>query len=215
MCLKAMAKPIICLVIFLSFILPSKLILADITTSNVTFAEAVQAVKDKNYQHAVNLFELQAFAAQHDAQYNLALLLQSGKGRPQNYQQALFWAWSAYLGGIEPAKELSEELKNILPEDSLKMTREKLIETLTDRIDAGDRSALMELALFYKEISEEPNFEEAYLWYSIASAFLLEGAIFERDEAAGKVETKSLVELQDRAGTILKNFLRLNDIILQ
>ena len=202
--LKAAAKPIYFLVILLFFILPSKLILADITTSNVTFAEAVQAVKDKNYQHAVNLFELQAFAAQHDAQYNLALLLRSGKGRPQNYQQALFWAWSAYLGGIEPAKELSEELKNILPEDSLKMTREKLIETLTDRIDSGDRSALMELALFYKEISEEPNFEEAYLWYSIASAFLLEGAILERNEAAVKVETKSLVELQDRAGTIFE-----------
>ena len=204
MCLKAVAKPSIFLVIFLFLIFPSKLILADITTSNVTFAEAVQAVKDKNYQHAVNLFELQAFAAQHDAQYNLALLLQSGKGRPQNYQQALFWAWSAYLGGIEPAKELSEDLKNTLPEDSLKMTREKLIETLTDRINAGDRSALMELALFYKEISEEPNFEEAYLWYSIASAFLLEGAILERNEAAGRVETKSLVELQDRAGTIFE-----------
>ena len=204
MCLKAAAKPTNFLVIFLFFILPSKLILADITTSNVTFAEAVQAVKDKNYQHAVNLFELQAFAAQHDAQYNLALLLQSGKGRPQNYQQALFWAWSAYLGGIEPAKELSEDLKNTLPEDSLKMTREKLIETLTDRINAGDRSALMELALFYREISEDPNFEEAYLWYSIASAFLLEGAILERNEAAGKVETKSMVELQDRAGTIFE-----------
>ena len=204
MCLKAVAKPIIFLVIFLFLIFPSKLILADITTSNVTFAEAVQAVKDKNYQHAVNLFELQAFAAQHDAQYNLALLLRSGKGRPQNYQQALFWAWSAYLGGIEPAKELSKDLKNILPEDSLKMTREKLIETLADRIDAGDRSALMELALFYKEISEEPNFEEASLWYSIASAFLLEGAILERNEAADKVETKSLVELQDRAGTIFE-----------
>jgi len=204
MCLKAAAKPTNFLVIFLFFILPSKFILADITTSNVTFAEAVQAVKDKNYQHAVNLFELQAFAAQHDAQYNLALLLQSGKGRPQNYQQALFWAWSAYLGGIEPAKELSEDLKNTLPEDSLKMTREKLIETLTDRINAGDRSALMELALFYKEISEEPNFEEAYLWYSIASAFLLEGAILERNEAAGRVENKSLVELQDRAGKIFE-----------
>ena len=199
-----MAKLIIRLVFLLSFLLPSKLILADITTSNVTFAEAVQAVKDKNYQHAVNLFELQAFAAQHDAQYNLALLLQSGKGRPQNYQQALFWAWSAFLGGIKPAQELSEDLKNLLPEDSLKVTREKLIETLQDRIDAGDRSALMELALFYKEISEEPNFEEAYLWYSIASAFLLEGAIFERDEAAGKVETKSMVELQERAGTIFE-----------
>ena len=182
--------------------MPAKILLADITTSNVTFAEAVQAVKDKNYQHAVNLFELQAFAAQHDAQYNLALLLQSGKGRPQNFQQALFWAWSAYLGGIEPAEELSEELQSLLPEDSLKITREKIVEILQDRIDAGDRSALMELALFYKEIAEEPNFEEAYMWYSIASAFLIEGSISERDEAASSIEKKLIVELQDRAGKI-------------
>lgn len=180
----------------------AKMTLADITTSNVTFTEAVQAVKDKNYQHAVNLFELQAFAAQHDAQYNLALLLQSGKGRPQNYQQALFWAWSAYLGGIEPAKELSDKLKKLLPDDSLKMTRENIVNTLQDQIDAGDRSALMELALFYREVAEQPNFEEAYMWYSIASAFLIEGAITERDEAASSIEPKLIVELQDRAGKI-------------
>ena len=177
----------------------NQMTLADITTSNVTFAEAVQAVRDKNYQHAVNLFELQAFAAQHDAQYNLALLLQAGKGRPQNYRQALFWAWSAYLGGIEPAEELSEDLKSLLPEESLKLTREKLVELLQDRIDSGDRSALMELALFYEKVAEVPNFEEAYMWYSIASAFLIEGAISKRDEAASSVEAKLMVELQDKA----------------
>ena len=202
MCLKSAANPINFLIIFLFFTLPSKLILADITTSNVTFAEAVQAVKDKNYQHAVNLFELQAFAAQHDAQYNLALLLQSGKGRPQNYQQALFWSWSAYLGGIALAEELSDDLMGLLPEDSLKVTREKIVETLQDQIEAGDRSALMELALFYKEVAEEPNLEEAYMWYSIASAFLIEGAISERDEAASSIEPKLIVDLQDRAGKI-------------
>ena len=202
MCFEAINKTFSVFIIIISFMMPAKILLADITTSNVTFAEAVQAVKDKNYQHAVNLFELQAFAAQHDAQYNLALLLQSGKGRPQNFQQALFWAWSAYLGGIEPAEELSEELQSLLPEDSLKITREKIVEILQDRIDAGDRSALMELALFYKEISEEPNFEEAYMWYSIASAFLIEGSISERDEAASSIEKKLIVELQDRAGKI-------------
>ena len=202
MCFEAINKTLSVFIIIISFMMPAKILLADITTSNVTFAEAVQAVKDKNYQHAVNLFELQAFAAQHDAQYNLALLLQSGKGRPQNFQQALFWAWSAYLGGIEPAEELSEELQSLLPEDSLKITREKIVEILQDRIDAGDRSALMELALFYKEISEEPNFEEAYMWYSIASAFLIEGSISERDEAASSIEKKLIVELQDRAGKI-------------
>ena len=57
----------------------------------------------------------------------------------------------------------------------------------------------MELALFYTELNKEPNFDEAYLWYSIASAFLLEGAILARDEAEELVEVKSIVELQNRA----------------
>ncbi len=197
--LEAIKKSLSQFVIIISLIMTNQMTLADITTSNVTFAEAVQAVRDKNYQHAVNLFELQAFAAQHDAQYNLALLLQAGKGRPQNYQQALFWAWSAYLGGIEPAEELSEDLKSLLPEESLKLTREKLVELLQDRIDSGDRSALMELALFYEKVAEVQNFEEAYMWYSIASAFLIDGAISKRDEAASSVEAKLMVELQDKA----------------
>ena len=51
-------------------------------------------------------------------------------------------------------------------------------------------------------MAEEPNFEEAYMWYSIASAFLIEGAISERDEAASSIEPKLIVELQDRAGKI-------------
>ena len=202
MCFKAIRIGIRVFSFLAAFVLPANMALGDITTSNITFAEAVQAVKDKNYQHAVTLFELQANAAQHDAQYNLALLLQSGKGRPRNYQQALYWAWSAYLGGIEPAEELSKDIISLLPDDALKLTRERIEETLLSRIDTGDKSALMELALFYKELVEEPNFEEAYLWYSIASAFLIEGAFLARDEVEGVVEIKSIVELQNRASEI-------------
>ena len=200
MWLKVIIKQIKILIALLAFLACPQVVVGDINTSDVTFAEAVKAVKDKNYMHAVNLFEMQANAAQHDAQYNLALLLQSGKGRPQNYQQALYWAWSAYLGGIEPAQELSQEIEDLLPDEALKFTREKIEENLLLRIDSGDRSALMELALFYTELDEEPNFGEAYLWYSIASAFLLEGAILARDEAEELVDLKSIVELQNRAG---------------
>ena len=199
MWLRVLTKQLQTFSILAAFSVCPQAVVGDITTSDVTFAEAVQAVKDRNYIHAVNLFEMQANAAQHDAQYNLALLLQSGKGRPQNYQQALYWSWSAYLGGIEPAQELSEDIKDLLPDEALKITREKIEESLLKRIDSGDRSALMELALFYTELNEEPNFDEAYLWYSIASAFLLEGAILARDEAEELVEVKSIVELQNRA----------------
>ena len=85
---------------------------AQIDTSNATFNEAVQAVKDKNFRHAVKLFSLQAQNNQHDAQYNLAILLEAGKGAPQDYTKALIWAWSAQLGGIEAAEELAEDLSD-------------------------------------------------------------------------------------------------------
>ena len=67
---------------------------------NAAFKEAVQAVKDKNYTDAIALFEEQAKLPRHAAQYNLALLLNAGKGRPRDYVDALYWSWQAQLGNI-------------------------------------------------------------------------------------------------------------------
>lgn len=52
---------------------------AQIESSDATFNEAVQAVKDRNFRHAVKLFSIQAQDNQHDAQYNLALLLETAE----------------------------------------------------------------------------------------------------------------------------------------
>jgi hypothetical protein len=67
-----------CGVFCLSVVLSNLPVSAQIDTSNATFNEAVQAVKDRNFQHAVRLFSLQANNNQHDAQYNLALLMHAG-----------------------------------------------------------------------------------------------------------------------------------------
>ena len=82
---------------------------------NSVFKEAVQAVKDKNYAHAITLFEEQAKLPRHDAQYNLAVLLNAGKGRPRNYADALYWSWQAQLGEIEDAEDLATDIVDLLP----------------------------------------------------------------------------------------------------
>ena len=102
--------------------------LAQIDSSDATFNEAVQAVKDKDFRHAVTLFSLQAESNQHDAQYNLALLLEAGKGAPQDFVGALTWAWSAQLGGIEAAEELADELAGYLPEATITSVLEAVAE---------------------------------------------------------------------------------------
>ena len=173
-------------------------------TSDAAFNKAVQAVKQKNYADAVTIFEAQADASQHDAQYNLAVLLQAGKGRPQNFQQALIWAWSAVLGGIEEAIELADELTDMIPEKALEEARESLRDKLQKRIDDGDRSAVMQFASYHTLILEEADFETAYVWYSIAAAIGEEGSIEARDDAQSKVDDEEIVTLQLKAGTIFE-----------
>ena len=112
----------------------------DIDTSNATFAEAIQAVKDRDFRHAIKLFRLQAEQNQHDAQYNLALLLEAGKGAPQNFSEALVWAWSAKLGGIEASGDLAEDLLDMLPEDAVDDVRRVQRRASTPRlsIESGE-----------------------------------------------------------------------------
>lgn len=177
----------------------------DIDTSNATFAEAIQAVKDRNFRHAIKLFRLQAEQNQHDAQYNLALLLEAGKGAPQNFSEALVWAWSAKLGGIEASGDLAEDLLDMLPEDAVDDVRKKVKQRLEDRIDAGNAPAVYQLAQYHLEIVEEADFEMAYIWYSISTAIGLPGSLEARDDARGNVDDEKIAELQDKAGTIYES----------
>jgi TPR repeat protein len=180
-------------------------VLAQIDTSTATFNEAVQAVKNKNYRHAVKLFSLQAENNQHDAQYNLALLMQAGKGTPQDFATALTWSWTAQLGGIEAAEELSGELTGYLPEGIIEEVRKAVAARIKSRIDEGDPAAIPQFATYHLVMLEEPDYETAYVWFSIATALGLEGAMVARDEARENVDGEKIVELQRKAGTIYES----------
>ena len=178
---------------------------AQIDTSTATFTEAVQAVKDKNFRHAAKLFALQAENNQHDAQYNIAILLEAGKGVPQDFTKALIWAWSAQLGGIEAAEELAEDLTGYLPEKSIEEVREEVRARLEARIKAGSADAVSQFASFHLQMLDEPDYETAYIWFSISAALGLKGTLEARDDARDNVEDERLVDLQSEAGTIYES----------
>ena len=68
--------------------------------------------------------------------------------------------------------------------------------------------AIPQFAIYHVELLEEPDYETAYIWFSIAVALGLEGTLEARDEARENVEDERLVELQREAGTIYEG---LND----
>ena len=178
---------------------------SQIDKSNATFNEAVQAVKDKDFRHAAKLFLIQAENNQHDAQYNLAILLEAGKGVPQDFTKALIWAWSAQLGGIEAAKELAEDLTGYLPEKSIEEVREAVRARLEARIKAGSADAVSQFASFHLQMLDEPDYETAYIWFSISAALGLKGTLEARDDARDNVEDERLVDLQSEAGSIYES----------
>ena len=163
---------------------------------NKAFKEAVKAVKDKDYAHAITLFEAQAKMPRHDAQHNLAVLLNAGKGRPRNYVEALFWSWQAQLGGIDDAEDLASDIVDLLPPKVADEVRSRVGEALQARIDANDLNAIPQFANYHLTILAEPDYGNAYIWYSIAAAINLPETSDARDDAESQIESKDLVELQ-------------------
>ena len=177
------------------------------TSTNSDFAKAVQAVKDKNYQLALNLFELEAKKTEFEAMYNLALLLKAGKGRPQNYVNALYWAYLAQLGGIALAEDLIDDLTDILDEKQREPILARVEAQLVARINQGDFDAIPQYADYFISLLEEPNYEKAYQWYAIAVALNLPDMMALRDDMESELETEKIPELQEISATLFNRLM--------
>jgi len=179
---------------------------AQVTESDRLFKMATDFVKERKYSEAVSIFRELAKNDEHDAQYNLAFLISSGKGITKNYSEALFWAFLSQLGKIEKAEELTEDLIDIVPEKVLKDVREKVLEHLLVRFDNRDRAVLTELGDFYLLILDEQDFENAYLWYNVASAIGIENSGDIRDKVEKELEPDTIVKIQDASRKRYKEF---------
>ena len=170
---------------------------AQVTESDRLFKMATDFVKERKYSEAVSIFRELAKNDEHDAQYNLAFLISAGKGITKNYSEALFWAFLSQLGKIEKAEELTEDLIDIVPEKVLKDVREKVLEHLLVRFDNRDRAVLTELGDFYLLVLEEQDFENAYIWYNVASALGIENSSDIRDKVEKELEPDTIVKMQE------------------
>lgn len=195
---------------FLSVIL--SLFVCTITFSQVTesdrlFKTATDLVKERKYAEALTIFENLANNNEYDAQYNLAFLISSGKGTTKNYREALYWALLSMLGKIEKGEKLSEELIKILPEKESEDVREEVLEHLIARFERKDADVLMQLGDFYLSVLEEEDFENAYLWFNVASAVGIENADEKRDKVEKKLEPDTMIKVQLAARERHKEFI--------
>ena len=169
---------------------------SEVTDSDRLFKTATDFVKEKKYSEAVSIFEQLASNNEHDAQYNLAFLISTGKGITKNYEEALFWSFLSMLGNIEKGEDLSEELSDLVPEKVLKNVREQVLKHLISRFEKKDVDVLMQLGDYYLRISEEEDFENAYLWFNVASAVGIDNASDKRDKVEKELEPDTIIKSQ-------------------
>ena len=193
----------IALLIFPARVLADGHVLSD-AALNAEYDAAVTFVKQKDYDAAYEAFLKLSEHEQHDAQYNLATLLRAGFGHPQDFQEALYWAWLSHLGGVAKADAMADELQDLLPENALDAIRDKVSAHLNKRVEAGDRAAIMHRGDYFLEILAEPDHGQAYVWYSIGAAMKLKGAYQARNNAAENLEPEDLIDLQQEATQIFR-----------
>ena len=78
----------------------------------------------------------------------------------------------------------------------MKDVREKVLEHLLVRFNNRDKAVLTELGDFYLLILDEQDFENAYLWYNVASALGIENSGDIRDKVEKELEPDTIVKMQ-------------------
>lgn len=163
------------------------------------FDAAVDAVKAEDFGLANDLFFVLAEQDDHDAQYNLAILLEAGKGTPQNYTLALEWAWLSQLGGVARAKGLADRLADKLPPATKDTLAARIDARLQDRLSRGDSAAIMQYAQFNQAILTRPDLETAYIWTLIGAALNIDQAAQTRNEIEAMLELRVILSAQEAA----------------
>lgn len=167
--------------------------------TDAVFSQAVEAVRAKEYGSAVDIFRDLSEQGEADAQFNLALLLKAGLGRPKNYEDAYFWFVLSLLGNERRAEPMVDELSDLLPPPVQTEIYERISERLDQQLAAGNKRAIMKYAGLHADFLIEPDIETAYVWYSIGQALGLRGANDGTASMSALLEPEALIAAQRRA----------------
>lgn len=176
--------------------------LAQTPEQDAQFDAATEAVRDRDFRRAIALFEPLAESDVPDAQFNLAVLLQQGRGRPQNHVDALYWSALALLADGSYAQDMVDDLLDSLPPGAREDVVNRLLERLMAQAGDGRMDAPRKLARVYTELMAEPDVRSGYIWFSICHALGENDCTEGRDDAADELEPEDLIDIQAEAGKI-------------
>ena len=166
---------------------------------------ALQLMQSNQPTLAAAIFDRMAKAGDGDAQFNLALLFDTGLGVPQNDREAIYWAWRARLAGVAQARSLLTKLAPQTTPALRKDVSDRLLADLQPRILAGEGRAMLEQSVVLAELLEKPDVEGAYVWQTLAASLGTPNAATARDATLRLIAPDKRAAAQDRAMAQLKS----------
>ena len=165
-------------------------------------ATAIAYLGKDDFDKAAKLLEVLANENNTQAQLLYAELNFTGRGHPQHFEKALFWALSAFLGGQEKAASLAAKLRRFISADAQNTIIRDLGSVLRKRSMNGDVSAIPQLAAWHFALAEPADLNQAYSWYAVAVALGDSASERERDELLKQLSPSQVKKAQVDAKAI-------------
>ncbi len=169
------------------------------------FEDAVLFYKENDYNKAKKKFEKLSDMGDAKSQHNLAVIFYKGLGIPQNFNRAYYWALMSNLNGQKEAKQLLNKTEKKINKTNKKEIEEEVRDSLEKVINEGKTFAIIPLAKWYLATPKKPDYNNAYLWLSVASAFNIENSSKARNTIFKKIKKNKLDEIQNEANEIYTN----------
>ena len=165
-------------------------------------ATAIAYLEKDDFDRAAKLLEVLANENNTQAQLLYAELNFTGRGHPQHFEKALFWALSAFLGGQEKAASLAAKLRRFISAVAQNTIIRDLGSVLRKRSMNGDVSAIPQLAAWHFALAEPADLNQAYSWYAVAVALGDSASERERDELLKQLSPSQVKKAQVDAKAI-------------
>ena len=188
-----------------------------VINSNVLYAsghnnnlkDVYEHLRNKEFTEALNELKNLSQKNKPKAQLLYAKILYSGEITTQDFEMSYFWANTSKLGGVKKSSSLIDKLNNLIDNENKFKINENIRKFLEELALSGNKLAVVQIAKWNLELSPEPNFENAYKWYNIATALGIKSAKIKRDEMLENIENQSLFEIQKESINI---FNKINNL---
>ena len=172
------------------------------------FENAILLYRNNDYEEALDKFKKLSDLGDAKSQHNLAVMYFKGQGIPQNFKRSYYWSIMSVLSGQKKAKILlknNQKKVNAINKEEIEI---EVKDNLEKAVNEGKIFAVIPLAKWYLTFPKKPDYNNSYLWLSVASALNINNSNKARNSIIENIKKKDLYEIQDEANEIYNNIIK-------